>query len=139
VGSAAGGDRAGLVGFGPGRRYRTGGPGPRAHQSLVPGSAMGPGLGHQLPLGLESVPRLARSGAGRLGTVGTAAAVGAAAAASTVVGSAGSPDVEPDFRRMGILQQRNMDSGLTKRPAVVVASHTRSPDAERVDMDWELT
>src|ERR1700748_2704594 len=96
VGPAADGDRAGLIGFGRGRRYRAGGPGPRARQSLVPRSAMGPGLGHQLPLGLEPMPRLARSGSGRLGAIGAASAVSAAAAASTGMGSAGSLDVEPD-------------------------------------------
>jgi hypothetical protein len=76
---------------------------------------MGPGLGHHLSLGLESVPRLARSGTGGLGPLGTPAAVGAGAAASTGVGAASPPDVEPDYRRVGILQQRDMDPGLASR------------------------
>jgi hypothetical protein len=63
---------------------------------------MRPGLGHCLQLGLESVPRLARSGgprrSGGLGTMGTTAAVGAAAATSTVVGARCATDVEPDWR-----------------------------------------
>ena len=75
---------------------------------------MGPGLGHQLSLGLEAVPRLARSGAGRMGPLGAAAAVGATAAAATGVGATGSPDVEPDNGCLGILQQRNMDSSLNR-------------------------
>jgi hypothetical protein len=64
---------------------------------------MGPGLGHQLPLGLESVPRLARSGSGGLGTLGAPAAVGTTSSASTGLGAPGSPDVEPDFGCLGIL------------------------------------
>ena len=91
------------VRFGLGRRCRPGGPGSRAQQPLVPRSAMGPSLGQQLPLGLESVPRLARSGPGGLGTLGASAAVGTTGSASTGVGAPGSPDVEPDFRCLGIL------------------------------------
>ena len=68
---------------------------------------MGPGLGHQLQLGLESVPRLARSirprGSGGLGTLGAPAAVGAAAATPTAVGALGASDVEPDRQCLGIL------------------------------------
>ena len=78
---------------------------------------MEPGLGHRLQLGLESLPRLARSGrpkrSGGLGTLGTAAAVGPAAATCAAVGARGSADVEPDRQRLGILEQRNMDPGLT--------------------------
>jgi hypothetical protein len=80
---------------------------------------MGPGLGQGLRLGLESLPRLARSGrpkwSGGLGTLGSPAAVGAAAATSTAVGAWGSADVEPDCQWLGILEQPNMDSDLTKR------------------------
>jgi hypothetical protein len=75
-------------------------------------------MGQRLRLGLESLPRLARSGrpkwSGGLGTLGTPA-VGTAAATSTAVGAWGSADVEPDCPCLGILEQRNMDSGLTKR------------------------
>lgn len=82
---------------------------------------MGPGLGHRLRLGLESVSRLARSAeSGRLGPLGTPAGVGAAAAAPAAVGARGSADVEPDRQCLGILEQRNLDSGLTK-PVVVGA------------------
>jgi hypothetical protein len=82
---------------------------------------MGPGLGQQL--GLESLPRLARSRRpvprwsgrpGRLGTLGTLAAVGSAAATSTAVGAWGQRDVEPYCQWLGILEQRGMDSDLTK-------------------------
>jgi hypothetical protein len=77
---------------------------------------MEPGLGHQLRLGLESLPRLARSGgptwSGGLGTLGAPAAVGAAAATCTAVGAGGSADVEPDGQWLGILEQRNMDFDL---------------------------
>jgi hypothetical protein len=80
---------------------------------------MEPGLGHRLQLGLESLPRLGRSArpkrSGGLGTLGAAAAVGGAAAASPAVGARGSADVEPDRQWLGILEQRNMDPGLTKR------------------------
>jgi hypothetical protein len=81
---------------------------------------MGPGLGQGLQLGLESLPRLARSSSPKrsvgLGTLGSPAAVGAAAAASTVVGARGSADMEPDCQWLGVLEQRNMDSDLTERP-----------------------
>ena len=54
---------------------------------------MGPGLGQHLGLGLESLPRLARSGrpvwSGGLGPLGPPAAVGAAAAITTAVGTRG--------------------------------------------------
>ena len=80
---------------------------------------MGPGLGQRLRLGLESLPRLATSGrpvwSGGLGTMRPPAAVGAAAATSTAVGTRGQPDVEPYRQWMGILEQRSMDSDLTKR------------------------
>ena len=79
---------------------------------------MEPGLGHRLQLGLESLPRLARSGrpkwSGRLGTLG-AAALGVAAATRARVGARGSADVEPDRQWLGILEQRNMDPGLTNQ------------------------
>jgi hypothetical protein len=39
--------------------------------------------------------------------------VGAAAATAAAMGAWGSPDVEPDHRCMGILEQRDLDSGLT--------------------------
>lgn len=74
---------------------------------------MGSGLGHRLPVELESVPRLAGAGAGGLGTLGTAATVGPAAAAATGVGAAGPPDVEPDVRHVGVLQQRDLDANLS--------------------------
>lgn len=69
------------------------------------------------------MPRLARPGAGRVGTVGSAAAVGTAAAPSTGLGAAGAFDVEPDKGRVGVLQQRDMDSGLTPRGFPIAASH----------------
>jgi hypothetical protein len=81
---------------------------------------MGPGLGWLgQELGLESLPRLARSDrsgwSARLGTLGTPAAVGAAPATSTAVGARGSLDVEPDCQWLGIFQQRNMEPDLTER------------------------
>jgi hypothetical protein len=80
---------------------------------------MEPWLGHRLQLGLESLSRLAGSArpkrSGGLGTMGAPAAVGGAAAASPAVGARGSADVEPDRQWLGILEQRNMDPGLTKR------------------------
>lgn len=112
VDSVVGGWRPDLVRFWIGGRQRRSGPCARAQQSLVPWSTMGSGLGHQLSLGLESVPRLARPGAGRLGTLGTPAAVGAARSAAASVGASGPPDVEPDHRCVGLLQQWNMDAGL---------------------------
>ena len=61
---------------------------------------MGPELGDGLRLGLESLPRRARSGrpnrSGRLRTLGSPADVGAAATTSTAVGAGGAGDVEPD-------------------------------------------
>ena len=79
---------------------------------------MEPWLGHRLQLGLESLPRLGRSArpkrSGGLGALGAAAAMGGAAATSPVVGARGSADVEPDHQWVGILEQRNMDTGLTK-------------------------
>ena len=80
---------------------------------------MGLGLGQSLRLGLESLPRLARSGrpewSGGLGALGARTGVGAAAATAPAVGAWGSAHVEPDHRCVGILEQRNMDSGLTER------------------------
>ena len=105
----------GRIGWRP-RPPGPGSAGPAARQPLVSGSAMGPGLGQQLRLGLESVPRLARSGSGGLGPLGAAAAVGAAASTCTGVGAAGPLDVEPHRRELGILQQRRVDAGLA--PAV---------------------
>jgi hypothetical protein len=79
---------------------------------------MGPGLGPRLGLGLESLPRLATLGRPvcfrGLRTLGPSVAVGATAAGSTAVGARGEPDVEPDCQRVGILEQRDMDSGLTR-------------------------
>jgi hypothetical protein len=81
---------------------------------------MEPELGQRLRVGLEPLPRLARSGgpkwSGGLGTLGASAGMGAAATASAAVGAGGPADVEPDDRRLGILEQRNMDSHL-KIPA----------------------
>jgi predicted enzyme related to lactoylglutathione lyase len=51
--------------------------------------------------------------------VGPAAAVGAAATTSSVVGSAGSSDVEPHRQQLGILQQRRVDVHLSD-PTVAV-------------------
>lgn len=63
------------------------------------------------------MPRLATSGtsrfAGRLGPLGAPATMGAAATAATVVGAAGSPDVESHRQCLGILQQRRVDVDLT--------------------------
>lgn len=77
---------------------------------------MGLGLGGGLRLGLEPVPRLARSSrpkwSGGLGTVGPPAALGVAAAVPTAVGARCSADVEPDRQWLGILEQQNMDSDL---------------------------
>jgi len=65
------------------------------------------GLGQDLELGLESLPRLARSGRavwpGGLGTLGPPAAVGDAAATATAVGTRSQPDVEPHRQWLGIL------------------------------------
>lgn len=117
---AAGGWGVGLVRSRTGRWAGPLGPGgasPRTRQSLVPRRSMGPGLGQRLQLGLESLPRLARSAGPKwprgLGAVGSPAGLGAAAAAPTTVGARGSADVEPDCEQLGILEQRNMDSGLT--------------------------
>lgn len=97
----------------------TGGSGSCAQLPLVPRRSVGSGLGRRLRLGLESLPRLARQGGpkwpGGLGAMGTPAALGAAAATATAVGAWGSVDVEPDRQCLGILEQRDMDSGLTKR------------------------
>jgi hypothetical protein len=41
--------------------------------------------------------------------------VGAAAATATALGARGSGDVEPDCQWLGILEQQDMDSDLTKR------------------------
>jgi hypothetical protein len=80
---------------------------------------MGPGLGPRLGLGLESLPRLATLGrpvgSRGLRTMGPSAALGIAAATSTAVGTRGQPDVEPDCQRVGILEQRHLDSDLGKR------------------------
>jgi hypothetical protein len=77
---------------------------------------MEPELGHGLRLGLGSLSRLARSGGPKwcagLGTVGAHAGVGAAAPCAAGVGAGGTPDVEPDHRCLGILEQRNLDAGL---------------------------
>ena len=63
------------------------------------------------------MPRLATSGtarfAGRLGSLGPAAAVGAAAATATAVGAAGASDVESHRQCLGVLQQRSVDFDLT--------------------------
>ena len=65
------------------------------------------GLGQDLELGLESLPRLAGSGRavwpGGLGTLGPPAAVGDAAATSTPLGTRSQPDVEPHCKWLGIL------------------------------------
>ena len=80
---------------------------------------MGPELGDGLRLGLESLPRRARSGrpnwSGRLRALGSRADVGAAATTSTAVGAGGAGDVEPDCEWMGILEQPNLDSDLIER------------------------
>jgi hypothetical protein len=47
--------------------------------------------------------------------MGPSAALGIAAATSTAVGTRGQPDVEPDCQRVGILEQRHLDSDLGKR------------------------
>ena len=69
--------------------------------------------------GTGSLPRLATLGRPvcfrGLRTLGPSVAVGATAAGSTAVGARGEPDVEPDCQRVGILEQRDMDSGLTRR------------------------
>lgn len=80
---------------------------------------MGPELGHRLQLGLASMSRLARAGGpelpGGCGTLGTHALLGAAAATATPVGARGQADVESDWRRqLGFLEQRDLDSGLTR-------------------------
>lgn len=97
---------------------------------------MGPGLGQRLGLGLESLPRLATSGrpvwSGGLGTLGAPAAVGAAAATSTAVGARGSADVEPDCKCLGVLEQRNMDSGLTKRQTLARERPHRAERHQRI-------
>jgi hypothetical protein len=98
----AGGWRVGLVRVRAGRRLRPQGPGgagPGNGLALVPRRSMESGLGQHRGLGLESLPRVARSRrsvrSGGLGTVGAPAAVGAAAATPTAVGTRGQPDVEP--------------------------------------------
>src|ERR1700731_2006359 len=91
---------------------------------------MGPGLGHRLRLGLESLPRLARPPgprrSGGLGTLGTPAGVGAAAAAPTVVGARSSADVEPDRQCLGILEQRNLDFAIGSDSTCEPTQSTRS-------------
>jgi len=80
---------------------------------------MGSELGEGLRLGLESLPRRARSGrpnwSGRLRALGSRADVGAAATTSTAVGAGGAGDVEPDCEWVGILEQPDLDSDLTRR------------------------
>jgi hypothetical protein len=114
----AGGWRAGAVRVRIGwRPLGAGDPGAGAQLSLVPRRSMGPELGQGVRLGLESLPRRARSGRpnwpGRLRPLGGRAAMGAAAATSTAMGAWRSGHVEPDRERLGILEQPNMDSDLT--------------------------
>jgi hypothetical protein len=84
---------------------------------------MGPRLEHRLGLGLESLPRLATCGrpvcARGLRSLGSSAALGATAAGSTAMGARRQPDVEPDCSRLGVLEQRSMDSVLTGIPKAV--------------------
>jgi hypothetical protein len=80
---------------------------------------MEPGLGQRLGLGLASVPRLATPGwtvrTGGVGALGTSAAMGSPATTSAGLGARGANDVEPDRRRqLGNLEQRGLDSALTK-------------------------
>jgi hypothetical protein len=73
-----------------------------------------PGLEHRLGLGLESLPRLATRGrpvgARGLRPLGSSAALGATTAGTAAVGAGRQLDVEPDCSRLGILEQRNLDS-----------------------------
>jgi hypothetical protein len=135
-----GGWRVGVVCFRAGwrpRPCRPGGPGPCAEQSLVPGQSMEPELGQNLRLGLESLPRLARSGrpnrSDGLPPLGSSAAVGAAAATPTAVGARGSADVESDCQWLGILEQRNMDSDLTKPTATPRRHRACQPSGMRCE------
>jgi hypothetical protein len=77
------------------------------------GSPSRTGTGITATTGNAREARLLRSRG--LRTLGPSAAVGIAAATSTAVGTRGQPDVEPDCQRVGILEQRDMDSGLTRR------------------------
>ena len=86
---------------------------------------MGPGLESRAGLELGTVPRLATPGwpvAGELGTLGSPTTVGIAAAAPAAVGTRGQRDVEPDFGCLGILEQRQLDADLTKRPVSIRGS-----------------
>lgn len=116
----SGGLRVGVARLRAGRGPRARGPGSRADLPLVPRRFVGPGLGQGLRLGLEPVPRLARSCGSEFprgcGALGSPAGLGATGAPSTTVGTWGSADVEPDRRRqLGVLEQRDMDSGLAER------------------------
>ena len=100
------------------------GRGPRRPRPLRPAitgapAINGPELGEGLRLGLESLPRRARSGrpnwSGRLRALGSRADVGAAATTSTAVGAGGAGDVEPDCEWVGILEQPDLDSDLIER------------------------
>ena len=85
--------------------------------SLVSRSAMGPGLGQHLRLGLESMPRLGTLSGSRWSdgqrTLGTPAVLGAAATTATAVSPGRKRDVEYDGSCLGILEQQDLDSALT--------------------------
>jgi len=80
---------------------------------------MGPGLGHRLRLGLESLPRLAALSRTRWSdgqrTLGTPAVLGAAATTATAVSPGRERDVEYDRSCLGILEQQDLDPALTAR------------------------
>jgi hypothetical protein len=98
-----------------GRRYRGGRA--RSELSLVSRSAMGPGLGQHLRLGLESLSRLGPLSGSRWSdgqwTLGTPAVLGAAATTATAVGPGRERDVEYDGSSLGILEQQDVDPALT--------------------------
>ena len=61
------------------------------------------------------------------GWLGPASAVGAAAATAAAVGALGSRDVEPRCESLGVLEQRDVDAGLTgRRPGRYPAGPPRS-------------
>lgn len=82
------------------------------------------------------MPRLAGSGSGGLGTLGTPTAVGSTAAACTGVGAAGAPDVEPHVRRLGLLQQRSMDSDLSYLASASMSGQNDNTALAAITLAW---
>jgi hypothetical protein len=80
-------------------------------------SAMGPGLGQHLRLGLESLSRLGTLSRSRWSdgqrTLGSPTVLGTAATTATAVGPGRERDVEYDCACLGILERQDLDPALT--------------------------